>query len=438
MPDPVGVAIAFGDTTLAASPTWTRLDSTDNLVASYSIDRGRSYELDRTGTGTATIAINDVDVLFDPTNSGSPYFGDIQPLKQAAIALQNPVTSNWLTIFRGFVEDYDYVLDPSQQVMRLEIQLVDAFDILASAEMVADGNWGDDPATATPPATGNVYYAADATGPDTRINHVLDDVGWPAGLRNIFSGNVKVKPVVYSPNTSALDAIFDAADAEWPGVSNVYVSKTGLVSFKGRLARFDPTEPTYEITTWKCGDGDAVAASISDTAQIREFRFQRDKNKIINSASATPNQIADADIPGQLEQDASSIAAYGMRSWSAENLLTDGGLVSGTTDLVETNKFAIYYVENYKAPQTRVSQVTFRSLPPGDARAAALWNLICNIELSDQLQIDTTHPGGGGFNGVMYFVDGIHYEVEPATDDYHDVTLTLDVTPATAYTTNPF
>jgi hypothetical protein len=413
----------------------------ETVVASWNVDRGRSYELDKTATGTATVLINDVEGLYDPTNASSPYFGQIRPLKQMALALQNPITLAWRTVFRGFIEEYAYQLDPSQTVMRLEIKLVDALDILAAAQMMpkAGGGglalWGDGLLASDP---GVVHFDADPTGPDDRINQILDQAGWPSDMREIFSGNVKLKETNYSPNTEALAAIQDAADAEFPGVSNVYVSKTGVVTFHGRLARFNPTEPTYGIDLWKCGDGAAVVASPSDTAQIRDLQFGIDKNKIVNVASATPMGILEADIAGQNVEDAASKDEFGPRAWSAENLLTDGGLSSGTTDLEETKLFAEYYVQNMAEPATRVSTVTFRSVPPDMVGAAALWNLICNVEIGDQLEITTTHPGGGGFNADTYFIEGIHYDVQPLNPSYHDVTLTLDLSPAAYWSTNPF
>ena len=60
MADPTGrFLIAFDDPTLEPDPTWTRIDSYPHLVTSYTIDRGRQYELDRTDTGRATVQIAD-------------------------------------------------------------------------------------------------------------------------------------------------------------------------------------------------------------------------------------------------------------------------------------------------------------------------------------------------------------------------------------------
>ena len=83
-PDP-----AAGELRWQAEPTWTDMD--DELrISEYSIDRGRSFELDRVDTGRATILINDTEGVLDPTNPGGPHSGDILPLIQARLALWNP------------------------------------------------------------------------------------------------------------------------------------------------------------------------------------------------------------------------------------------------------------------------------------------------------------------------------------------------------------
>lgn len=423
---------------LEPSPTWTRIDTTDNLVASYSIRRGRTSELARTGTGTATVKLNDVDGWFDPTNTGSPYFGNLDG-KQAVLALHNPVTDSWHTIFRGFVGSYDATMERSQVVTYTQVALVDALDYLAGYELVPDGILGD-----TPPAIsdGDIYYAAgdDPLYPlafgtvNVRINKVLDDVGWPPapGIRDIFTGNVRLQETVYAAGSTALDVIQDAADAEFPGIANFYVARDGTVTFHGRLARFNPTESQYGITTWTLGDGAAVLADPT-ICQIRGLGWTRPRANVINSAFCAPKGILDADRAGQIVTDPTSIGAYGLHSWSSENLLIKESVLTGNDANAECLLYSTYYVDNYKDPRTRVNQITVRSLHPDDVRAAAVWAFMCSVDISDIITLTTTHPGGGGFNEDFY-VEGITYNVSPLQPDYANVELILDVSPRAYYT----
>lgn len=441
-----GFSIAFDDPMLDPDPVWTRLDGTSGLVASFTIQRGRRDELQKTGTGTATVTLNDTEGLFEPTYSGSPYFDKIDG-KQAGLALWNPVDEEWHVVFRGFVDAYDYEVDPSGLVTRMQVELVDALDYLAGAELSLD-TAGD-----TPPSDldgGDIFYQNAEV--DTRIMALLDDAGWPLALRTIFSGNVEVKSVVYPPGSTALAAISDAADAEWPGVANVYASKLGKVTFHGRHARFDPegvaagAGDAWDFHRWKAGTGEFTSID-TDYAQIRRLSFSRQRKSIINAAMALPDRwleppLTAAQIMGQIVSDATSITKYGVHSWSAENLLTQrqlGTVLSATNnDLTETKKFADYYLANYKTPRSRITGLGFRSILPDDPRGPATWALLTGVEISDVVELGTIHPGGGGFEDEPFFVEGISYDVQPLNGDYADVTLSLDVSPQAYYDVDPF
>ena len=423
---PQGICIAFDDATLEPNPTWTALTN----AVSFEITRGRSYELDTTQTGTATVSLIDSTGILDPTNPGSAYYGKLDPLKQAAIAIQNPVDSTWNTLFRGFVDDWDYDMDVSGNFSRITLSLVDGFDLLSAVEAVPD-NAGDLVPTES---VGDVFYEDGAV--DDRIRAALADAGWPSALSTIFTGNVNVQETIYPPRSPLLAVMRDAADAEFPGVANIYMSKDGKVTFHGRLARFDPTNPDYDITTWDAGGMDEVTVDPTK-AVISGLTFNRGKNLIYNAALATPQNINDKDIAGQFVSDSSSISVLGPRTISFENLLTKNHQVTLVSANDETKLYATYYVDNYKNPRTRVKTIRFRSQLPSTTTGAATWNLMCGIEIGDIVALTTTHVGGGGFNESFY-VEGLHYTAAPLNASYHDVTLDVDVSPAAYYDTNPF
>lgn len=437
--------VAFDDPALEPSPSWTRLDdpAEPTLIASYTIDRGRQFELDRTDGGRATVQINDRDGLLDPTNSSSAYFARIQPLLQIVLGRWNPVAAQWQTRFRGFVADYDYSFDPSQRVNRLTLSCVDIFEILNAIQMLP-GQFGDTPPAAS---TGQVFF--DNSNVDDRINQIYGNALLDAAFFVTFTGNVGLYESVYSPGETALAAIQEAVDAEFPGVSNLYPDRFGRAVFHGRLAKFDPAtiaagagDEQWDFHHWHCGDGAAVAAAASTTAQIREFAFNRGLDKIINSALATPVNIADADIAGQIVQDTSgppsSIDLYGIRSWTAQNLLTKTGLLDTSTALVETARFSTYYVDNYSAPRNRITTLTFRSMRPTWTGAAITWRLMCEADISHLIGVTVASPGGGGFEDEDFFIEGIHETNNPLNGSYDDVTVSLDVSPAAYWDLNPF
>lgn len=383
------------------------------IISRYQVDRGRANEMDRTGAGTATITMIDTNRSLDPVGGGT-----YEPLTPIAIALGGA------PIFTGYVSRWGYEMYPNEQYGVATIDCVDGMDVLAAAEMTP-GAYGD-------PATnlanlGNVVYDKDPQV-KTRIDQVLDDTGWPTGLREVFTGNVPLQKTVYSPRQPAINAITDAADAEFPGVANFYMAKDGKATFHGRLARFNPTNPQYGITTWNVGD----IANSSGRAVIYGLDYDRDKDRIINSALATPENIADDDIEAQRVQNAASIAAYGTRSWSAENLILEGSWLTGNTAVDECRLvYATYYVTNYRDPQTRVTRLTFKNYP-GATWSSANQALVSGIDISDRIHLLTAT----GFN-AYFFVEGLHYVVEPASDSFLNVTLDVDVSPAAYWNTLP-
>jgi hypothetical protein len=442
-----GVSVAFTSPTLAANPAWTAIEG----VQSFTIDRGRSYELDKMQTGTATVQIIDTNGTFDPTNGGSPYAGNLNPMKQVSISLFNPVTSTTHMIYRGFVADWNgdwYQKSGGPQFVTLEC--VDGMDLLAATEMyptftftpsggvttLPGPSYGDLPLPGTPGAVeGDIWFARDNQAAD-RINQVLNQVGWPSTLREIFSGNVELRRTLYPYRTQALTVIQDAADAEFPGVANFLISKDGKATFHGRLARFNPNDAQYHIAQWKAGDL-AAAGAEANRAPIFGLGWNRGKSTIINSAISTPQGMNRNNIHQQIVYDQSSMATFGTRSVSFENLITRAGYLTGTIGKQETKKFATYYVTNQAQPRTRVSKIVFRSLPPGSLYADRVWRILCNIDISDIINLQTSHTGGGGFNEDFY-VEGLHYRAGPMNATHHDVTLEVDVSPRAFYNTNPF
>ncbi len=442
MAAPQGVCVACDDDTLVEDPTWVRLDA-DYIVQKWTIDRGRSYELDHTAPGVASIYIIDTTGDFDPTNTGGAFYQRIEPLKQAAIALQHPVTSAWSTLFRGFVQSISWEPMLNESIANVRIDLVDGMGILAAAEMAPDGTWGGSV------ENGYIVFPQDdsTSAVQHRIGTVLDQAGWPSGtvLRQIFTGNVYLQETRYAPRTQALSVIFDAADGEHPAASNVFVNASGAFTFHGRKARQDPdttaSGTNWDFTRWHVGDAIAVAANVSTVVPLSPpLTVTRDDTNIYTSAIALPQDASglhtNADIAGQYVTNTST-ALYGLRTWSADNLATGAQDTAGSTTQLEATKlFAQHIVDNYGEPLTRVSALTIKPQRPDGPSGTTTWNMITGIDISDITAITATWGGGGGFSADEFYVEGVHYDadgiLESAGTVFPNVTLTVDVSP-TAY-----
>ncbi len=463
-----GIVWAPDDAALEVNPTWVRLDADPyRLATSYQIIRGRSSETDKVTTGTATVAFRDTTGILDPTNPSSPFWDSdlnitkLDPMTQAAISLKNPITDEWHTLFRGFVAENGHDLDMFTQEQGFDVvtwSLVDAFDLFANV-ILTHGTHGDTPSLASFP---NIYYQGTPSNlpgesdvfvhVDQRIAKLLDDAGWPGtgntidvdNLRNIFSGNVSVQGTVYSRLDSLLSALFDACDAEFPGIGNFYMSKDGVATFHGRFARFFPDRPGYNINHWYVGNLQEAALDPTIIPHTSPLQFHRSKDDIIDASYALPQGVDETDGGVVHSSDATSISKYGYRSNNFDGLIVSAGHgVPGddnapTTAVQEANKFAAYYVGNYATPQDRVGTLRFTGRSPEMVGAPALWDFLTRVELGDVVTLTSAHAGGGGFD-ADFFVEQIRYTVSPGkSNDLPNVVCEAEVSPATFFSYNPF
>lgn len=103
MPVAVGLDIAYSvEIAFVSDPygtlTWTDVTSD---VESFTTTRGRNYELAKTDPGTATIALDNSQGDYDPTNTASPYYPYVLPFRPVRIkASYAGLTYN---VWRGFI-----------------------------------------------------------------------------------------------------------------------------------------------------------------------------------------------------------------------------------------------------------------------------------------------------------------------------------------------
>jgi hypothetical protein len=77
------------------------LTDVTNYVASVSVNRGKSRELDRYTAGNVSVTLHNDSRTFDPFNTASPYYGNIVPRKPIVIE------TNGDRVFTGFIDDWN-------------------------------------------------------------------------------------------------------------------------------------------------------------------------------------------------------------------------------------------------------------------------------------------------------------------------------------------
>lgn len=467
MADPLGISIAPNDTVFEDAPTWVRLDDTAQpwRLTGFDIRRGKATEFDRMEAGNATLHLIDRDGTFDPTNPSAPF--PLTLASQATIRFQNPVTGDWRYLFTGFTKTYPGDFYPTGLQAEIELELGDGFDYLTGVLMSPANpvRFGDTP---PPGSEGDIYYPQTTSGPSNqvreRLNQVLDDAGWPADWRHVFSGNVSLQPHTYPRRMSVMNVLEEAVEAEFPAVGVHFMGRRWPPTyiFRGRYPRFDPDSYLAAdddiragaagdgglLRKWKVGGKPQAAADLGTeaegytdgTAVIADLAYRNSWDDVINAALAFPDGADEAEAENNLYKDDTSIAQYGWRFGpDMENLLVyQGNTPPGYTNLEETLLYATFWVENFKQPVTRITRMLFRPRDANDAIAPALWAFMLGVELGDVVSVDTDHYGRQGFN-ADYFIEGITYRcTNLGRPGLPDLELELDVSPRAWYTTNPW
>jgi hypothetical protein len=138
-PTPV-VQIAFNDGPYVVSPTWTDISSD---VYSMTTERGRS---DDWGTfyGSATVTLDNRARTYDPFNTSSPYWDNVNnrtkltPRRQIRILAIDPNTMVAHPVFRGFVNGWPPVWTAAGQDSTVTLSCFDAMGLLASDAQPVD------------------------------------------------------------------------------------------------------------------------------------------------------------------------------------------------------------------------------------------------------------------------------------------------------------
>lgn len=433
------VLIALDDGPLVSEPTWTAFDDLSNCRC-YGFDwqRGRQSEFDVTDTGTARVYFHDrADVLADDALVGC----------QIVLQLYDPVAESYEPVFRGHIDDVGEVPDPFVETLgNVQIDCVDIFDYLAGVKMVV-GQFG---APNGPP--GVVFYEDGpvATGTNDpsdggRIELLLEDAGLSTEMYAVFSGNVDVNETLYDPNDTILQAVRDAADAEFPGIANVYVDRFGRVAFHGRFARFTPDDVATDAGTdaWDFHRWNAATREDVTTgrAQIRTFSFNRPRTRIVNSYVAWPRAdengytFDQTGVDGLVRTDSGSVSTYGWRGREAPDLIIKEHKTNGNTGAEECGLFGDFYVANYAQPRKNIQNVTFLSIHPSDARAEDTWELMTKIDISDIIHLFVDEAG---LNDVEFYVEGISGECRPLNPEFDFVSITPNLSPKAYYGTDVF
>ena len=405
---------------------------TSDRVVHWETHRGRNNEFDKTEAGTAQIVLQNRDGLFDPLKADSIYTipGNLLPMRQVTITANSPEHPTvWNPVFTGFIEGWEYTRRGPRHG-QCTLSCVDGFEILQQAQVQPVKN----------SAQGGHFFPVQDV--KDRIRAGLQFAGWPAARSSLFSGNVAVQKIIYPVGSSMLQVIQDAADAEFPGVANFYMDKRGWACFRGREFRLDPFNDDWDQPSsppagtasrsaylYRFGDDQAIQADPT-LLPIADLSWTFNQQHLYNWVTIIPAEWDERDYWKQQVTDSVLAKKYGKRDLTISGLLTYAGTAASPVQTAgqECRRFARYYLQNYKHPKVRANVLEVHSKFEDDR----IWDFLLNVELSDVVELWTVNPGGGGFAGEQFYVDGIHNVVN-AEGDWPEWVSTYDLSPRGHY-----
>jgi hypothetical protein len=277
--------------------------------------RGRDVLQDGYNAGQATIRILDPDGDFNPQNIDSPIFGHVTTNKILRIS-HFDATGAGLTgyLFTGYISDYRYTFPVGQETGYVTITAFDAFKLLNTSAIT----------TVTGAAAG------DKTG--TRIGQILNQIGFPSGMRDIDTGEVECG----ADNGSSRSALVAIRLAEISENGAFYVDPAGTIIFLDRSTVESDTFPAF---------GFSNDQFVFSGEPYQNIKFAFDDKRVYNSATIT----RDGGTP-QTYSDAASIAKYFLHSY------TQSGLIMRYDS--EALLLAEGYVEARKDNDIRIDAIT--------------------------------------------------------------------------------
>ena len=313
--------------------------------------RGRNALADQFQTGQLTLRIVDQNGNFNPTNPSGPYYQLLTPMKKVQISATYGATT--YSLFSGFITSYvNTQPKDATEVAYTTITAVDAFRLASNAQI----------STVTGASAGNLS--------GTRINQILDQIDWPATMRDIDAGLTTLQADPGTARTS-LDAMTTVATSEYGAL---YVNTDGEFVFQDRSVTAGSIGGT--VTTFN-DDGTGIAYA--------NAMWKLDDDLIFNSA-----QISRTGGSPQTAINQASIDKYFIHSYNLQDLLMQ-------TDAVALD-YAQAYVASRAETQVRCDGIEL-DLYSNNYNAGIIAAL--ELDFFDPIRIVTTQPGGSTLDNTL-------------------------------------
>ena len=303
------------------------IDAT-SYVKTFSIGRGKSRELDRYQAGHITVKFDNTKRYFDPTFTGSPFYGQIVPRRPIRVTVKGIVQ------FTGIVDDWDL-----------------SFTVDGQSEAVCNAN--DSMAVLAQQNLSTDTYPQENTG--ARINRVLNSAGvvYDSIARTIDPGQMFVAAQTVDATIGALDHLQQVETSE---SGSLFIDKNGNVVFQ------DSSRVIPATTLANFGDNNIDIG-------YQGMQIIYGSELLYNSAN-----VSRTGGVTQTFVDNTSATTYGLRNIDQSTLLSDD---------IQTARLAAWIVQQYAQPEFRFESI---DVSLGDSTVTEQSTLL-KLEIGDKCQI---------------------------------------------------
>jgi hypothetical protein len=333
-----------------------------NVVDSIQTMRGRNPQADQFQTGTLSMRIVDQNGDFNPQNPASPYYTLLTPMRKVQITATYGAST--YPIFSGFITTYTTTTPKNaNDVVYTTITAVDAFRLAQNAQI------------------STVAGAAAGQLSGTRINEILDQIGWPATMRDVDAGLTTLQNDPGTARTS-LAAMQTVEISEYGAL---YVDASGSFVFQDR-----------DVTAGSTGKAPVVFNDNGTDIGYFDAVWRLDDTLVYNSASITRTGGT-----AQTAINQASIDKYFIHSYNQQNLL------------METDAVALDYARAYIASRAETSircDAIKLDLYTDNYNAGIIAAL--GLDYFDPVTITTNQPGGSTLTKTLQ-VFGVAQSITP-------------------------
>ena len=358
------ISTPLGTGVLADTPSDV-VDISD-ITLQVSIRRGRNRILDKFEAGSATVVLEDTTGAWNPSNTSSPYYGKLVPLRKIRIwaDYDNGSGTQRYYLFSGYITSYDTTFAVGVDgVSKVALKCIDGFRLLNNT------------AISTVPGTS----AGQLSG--ARIDNLLDVASWPSSLRVIDAGSSTLQ----ADSGADRDLLTAIQLCEVSDFGGFFVNTQGAATFYSRdtISKKADTTPTVYSD-----DGSGISY------QGIDFAF--DDTLLVNDVFVSRANGGTANVFDQ-----TSIDTYFIHSGKRENILvqTDAEALDQATMILQARKDAILRIDSMTLNLFDASQPT--------RITAGL-----SSEIFDLVNITKSVPGGSTVTREL-FIQGIQTDATP-------------------------